>query len=150
MSDNFMSDYLPYFFLGIGLVSIAVSILYDSKNIKFKTFGIPAEGIVYEQDYDTTSFSSSNSLDSYNIKDKITIRFVTRNGEWITGVIKQDFKLYYHGQYKDGQAIKVFYDETNPANFYVDTGQSELLARVFTAIVGLIFSVYGLYQFSTN
>jgi hypothetical protein len=143
--NNIISEYLPYFFLGIGLIAIAVSILYTSKNVNQKTKGILVEGIVYEQDYENNVFFSTSGVDSYNIKDKITVRFLTRKDEWITGAIKQDFALFYN-QYKDGQTVKVYYEENNPNNFYVDTGQSEFLGRLFIAFVGLVFTTCGLYK----
>lgn len=145
MSNNIVSEYLPYLFLGMGLMAIAVSILYTSKNVNLKTNGISVEGIVYEQDYENTSFFSASDIDSPNIKDKITVRFLTRKDEWITGAIKQDFALFYN-QYKDGETVKVYYQEDNPSNFYVETGQSEFLGRLFIAFVGLVFTICGLYK----
>lgn len=149
MNQNFIAEYLPYIFLGIGLILIAVSVFYTSKNGELKTSGIHVEGIVFEQGYDTDSFFHTHDFETSNIKDKITVRFVTRNDEWITGAIKQDFVLFYN-QYKDGQTVKVFYDEANPSNFFVDTAQSELIGRVLIAVVGLIFTIFGLFQIYTE
>lgn len=145
MKQNILSQYLPYIFFLIGLILVAVSIFYKSEKAKLKQTGLVADGIVYEQENGINiSVLPNNSYQSAN--KKTTIRFVTQKEEWITGMIQQDFQMFYTGQYKNGDAVKVYYDPNNPSNFYVDTKQSEGTARFFMAITGLIFIIIGLYK----
>ena len=111
--------------------------MVNSKRSKLKQTGIPVDGIIVERDI-------GNSY--YLVKDKITIRFVTLNQEWITALIDQDFQVSYTGQYKEGETVKVYYDKDNPSNFYVDTKQSELKGKLIAAVVGLAFVLCGLYE----
>ncbi len=104
-----------------------------------------ADGIVYEQE-SNANFNLSSDTTFNRVSDRIIIRFVTQKEEWITGMIQQDFQMFYTGQYKNGDAVKVYYEPNNPSNFYVDTKQSESTARVVMAIVGLIFIIIGLYK----
>ena len=138
MNQNNFAEYQPYIFLAIGLIVLAVSIFWVPKENKLKQTGIPVDGIIFEG-------GNNQSFDnSYN--DKIVIRFVTQNQEWITGAIQQDFATFYTGQYKNGEKVKVYYDKDNPSNFYVETKQSELLGRVIGILVGLVFIVVALYR----
>ncbi len=140
MDQIFFVEYQPYIFLAIGLIALSLSVFWESSKSKLKQTGIPVDGTVLEQGFDN-SFNSSSFT-----KDKIAIRFVTQTGEWITGVIKQDFQVFYNRQYKNGDTVKVFYDKANPSNFYVDTKQSELTGRLVFGLVGLIFILFGLYK----
>ena len=138
-----MNEFLPYIFLLIGLIVLAITFFYKSNKSELKKTGIAVDGIVFDQEM-SSSGSFDNSTTGQN--DKITVRFVTQKQEWITGQIQQDFQIYYSGQYKNGETLKVYYDEKNPSNFYVDTKQSELKGRVVIAIVGFVFLLIGLYK----
>ena len=124
---------------------MGLSAFWESTKSKLKQTGIAVDGIVFEQGFDN-SFNQSFDNSSSFTKDKVTIRFVTQTGEWITGVIKQDFQVFYTGQYKNGDTVKVYYDKDNPSDFYVDTKQSELTGRLVFGSVGLIFLLVGLYK----
>lgn len=95
------------------------------------------------------SNNTSSIGDNLNIKDKVIVRFVTQNKEWITGDINQEFAAFFTGQYKEGQSVDVYYDPEKPSDFFVDTKQSETVSRVIFAAVGLSFSIIGLYQLLT-
>ena len=88
---------------------------------------------------------SSGDFDN-NVNDKVIIRFVTRKQEWITGPIDQDFKIFFTGQYKDGDTVKVYYNPTLPSEFYVDTKQSELVTRIIGGLTGTCLTIIGLYM----
>lgn len=140
-----MIDYQPYIFIAIGLIAFAFSICWRSTKSNLKQSGILVDGVIFEQDFNNSrnrSFDNSDTL----IKDKITIRFVTQAGEWITGLIKQDFGVFYTGQYKNGDTIKVYYNKDNPSDFYVDTKQSEFIGRLVIGLAGLAFLTIGLYN----
>ncbi len=140
-----MTELELYIFTAAGLIALSISVLWPSTNSHLKKTGIPVDGIVFKQGSENTNSSSfDNSFGQ--IKDKITVRFVTHTGEWITDVIKQDFKIFFTGQYKNGDSIKVYYNKENPSDFYVDTKQSELAGRLVLGLVGLIFLMIGLYQ----
>jgi hypothetical protein len=141
MNQNVFTAYLPYISIMIGLIMIGISMLLDSKKSKLKDTGIATDGIIFKQEL-------SNSIDK--VSDTIIVRFVTQKQEWITGIIQQDFQLFYTGQFKNGEAIMVYYGQDNPSNFYVDTKQSELLGRVFIGIIGFLFIMVGLYKFFIN
>ena len=124
---------------------MVIAAFWQSSKSNLKQTGVPVEGIIFEQSFDNSFNRSFDNFSSFT-KDKITIRFVTQTGEWIMGVIKQNFGVYYTGQYKNGDAVKVYYDKDNPSNFYVDTKQSEYVGRLVIGLVGLIFLSIGLYK----
>ena len=140
-----MSEYLPYIFIVIGLIGLGIALFGNSRKSDLKDSGIPVDGIVFNQE---VTENSSRSFDNYSsqIKDKITIRFVTQSGEWITGDIKQDFGINYTGQYKNGDNVKVYYNRNNPSDFYVDTKQSEFIGKLVFGLAGLVFLAIGLYN----
>ena len=136
MNQNFFTEYQSYIFVVLGLVALIFPAFVESTKSKLKQTGIRVDGIVFEQGFDNSSFT----------KDKVTIRFVTQTGEWITGIIKQDFQVFYTGQYKNGDTVTVYYDKDNPSDFYVDTKQSELKGRLVFSLVGLVLLLIGLYK----
>lgn len=139
MDQNFFAEYLPYISLAAGLIALAVAGFWVSSKARLKQTGIPADGIIFEQVFD-------NSFDRSAKRNKITIRFVTRTGDWITEIMEQDFSISFIGQYKDGETIKVYYNQENPTEFYVDTKQSEFLGRLILGLVGVVFLPVGLYK----
>ena len=149
MALTTLNTYLPFIFLSIGSVSIAIAIFFKSSKSILKETGIEVEGIIFKQERNT-NFITQIDDSSSSINNRITVRFVTKKQEWITEVIKQDFQLFYTGQYKDGNTIKIFYDESNPSNFFVDTKQSEYIVRIMFSIVGLVFISIGLYKIIFN
>lgn len=146
MDQSIFSEYYPYLLLLAGLVILAIAMFWESQNSKLKQTGICVEGIVFEQDVESSFRLSFSEPDHYrSIKDKVTIRFVTKKQEWITAPIKQDFSVFYTGQYKDGDKVVVYYEEKNPSNFYVDSKQSETIVRIIAALLGLMLTIAGLY-----
>ncbi|HZF64052.1 MAG TPA: DUF3592 domain-containing protein, partial [Chitinophagaceae bacterium] len=80
------------------------------------------------------------------IIDKVTIRFLTLDKQWITGDLKQEFAAFFTNQYKAGDAVEVYYDPKQPSHFFVDTKQSRRTARIIFACVGIVLFAAGLYQ----
>ena len=76
-----------------GLILLIVSLFRNSSKSRLKETGIPVEGIVFEQGFEETINVSSDFFSP--VKDKITIRFVTLSGEWITEAINQDFSFLH-------------------------------------------------------
>jgi len=138
----------PFIFILVGIVLVLIVVLKKSTKSNLKHTGLKTEGVVYALAARANNTSSIN--DSVNVKDKVTIRFVTQNKEWITGDIKQEFAAFFSGQYKEGQKVDVYYDPKNPSNFFVDTKQSEILSKIFFAVVGLTLILIGLYKLLDN
>ena len=144
MEDFNWKEFQPYILLLIGLISLSIASFKKSLKANLKKTGQKAEGIIFAQEHATNDQSSFTEYS--NIKDKISVRFLTLDNQWITGVINQEFASFTTNQYKDGEVVDVYYDQSNPKRFYVDTKQSEEKARLIFAAVGIIFSGIGLYQ----
>lgn len=136
---------LPFMFISIGITSISFVILVDD-NSRLKETGIKATGIIFKQEHETRSRSGETTT----LKDKITVRFLTMQHEWITQEINQNFRIYYSHQYKDGEEVVLYYDEKEPSNFYVDSKQSPALGKVIAVVTGLIFIIIGSIQYLTT
>lgn len=132
------------FFL-IGLVFLIIALFMKDRLRDLKKTGIKTEGIVFKTEKQERYFNNSDR--AIYINDKITIRFTTEKGEWITGEIKQPFAFYFSGQYKAGEKVVVYYDDKSPSDFYVSSGQSATMARIVFALAGLIFVIVGVYKF---
>ena len=144
MQDFDFNALQPYIFTLVGIVLVLIAVLKKASSSDLKQSGLKTEGIVYALEHQANNNRSIHN--SLNIKDKVIVRFVTANKEWITGHIKQEFALFFTGQYKEGQSVDVYYDPKNPANFFVDTKQSESASRILFTVVGLVFCLVGLYQ----
>lgn len=139
-----MAEIQTYIILFAGLVALAIALFYPSKNEALKKKGIKAEGIVFDAESRRMGFDYE--LDA-TIKNVITVRFLTREKEWITGLLNQDFALFYRRQYRPGDKLDIYYDPEDPKTFYVDTGQSEFLVRIILAVAGLLFTGIGLFRY---
>ncbi len=82
MNQNFLAEYQSYFFMIVGLLLMAASFFLKTRNVNLKQDGIAVEGIIFEQGYENGSS---------DLKDKIVVRFVTENKEWITKPITSGF-----------------------------------------------------------
>lgn len=127
------------------MIALLYALLKKATKVELKKTGIQVEGIVYKQDYQPNNYITS--INEPLINNKIFIRFLTLKQEWITAPIDQEFATYYFEQYKDGERVCVYYDKTNPSNFYISTKQSELGGRLFIACFGLLFILIGLYKY---
>jgi hypothetical protein len=88
MDQIFFTEYQPYIFVALGVIALIFSTFWVTTKSKLKQSGIAVDGTVFKQDYDDRTSESFGNSSSF-AKDKITIRFVTQTGEWITGVLKQ-------------------------------------------------------------
>lgn len=139
--ENFQLSYIQSYFLilfGIGIILYAI-LKKNSKRDLFEN-GKKAEGIIFELRNKPigTVFS--------NVKNIVIVRFVTDKLDWITGELKNDFPLFYSGQYKVGDKVDVLYDEKDPGNFIVITKQPEKRAKIFAFFIGLILMLVGIFQ----
>jgi hypothetical protein len=129
----------------LGLVLITISIFASSTDKKLKEVGITVDGIIFSLSEGSNRIDSGNYVT--NVKDKITIRFLTTDNVWITGQLKTNFLIAYTGQYKEGQSVKVTYDPQNPSNFMIVSKQSEKIGRLLFAVVGLLFLITGIFKY---
>lgn len=136
-----IKDLQPYIFIVIGIIGALVGLFKKSTQSNLKMIGKKAEGVIY-----LLEKSNSGSLYTRNIKDKVTVRFLTESEEWITEKINQDFATFHTSQYKEGDVVQLYYDPNNPTSFYVDTKQSETTTRVVFTLIGIVFIGIGLYQ----
>lgn len=132
----------PYIMIAYGLGTILYCLLTDTKYEKLKKTGLKAEGIIFDLDYDANPITSFNDT---NIKDEVTVRFVTKEKEWITGKIKQPFVVYFTNQYKPGGKVIVYYNPDNPSEFFLDSKQSEFIGRLLFLVSGILTLALGLY-----
>jgi hypothetical protein len=133
----------PFIFLAAGLGCILMSLFLKNSLKSLKVTGEKAEGIIYKLEKTTPNPGPGGFSSGI---DSVTIRFVTKTGEWITSQVSRSFASFFTGQYKAGQPVIVYYDPAKPTNFYLETGQSELVGRITIAIVGLVFMTIGLYK----
>lgn len=148
MEDFNLKEFQPYIFILIGLGSMLIVLFKKSDKSTLKVNGEKAEGITYALGQKSNSYSSGNR--SSNVKDKVTIRFLTKDQQWITGDLEQDFAAFFTNQYKEGQAVDVYYDPKQPSNFFVDTKQSEAKSRILFTVIGFMLMAVGVYQLLTN
>src|SRR5829696_6554147 len=102
MEDFNLKELQPYIFLLIGLGSVLLAIFKKSDKANLKETGQKTKGVIYAlgQNANNTSLFTQNST----IKDKVTIRFLTLDKQWITGDLKQGFAAFFTKQYTEGDA----------------------------------------------
>jgi hypothetical protein len=142
MESLHLGQYQPYIILAFGIILIIVALFYQSKTKLLETMGERCEGIIFQLDYGNSLGSDGPS----SFKDKITVRFVTKNKEWITQDLHTDFVLAYTGQYKEGDKVVVIYNPENPSDFMVETKQSQTMGKLVFLFVGLVFVGVGIYE----
>ena len=142
MESLHLGQYQPYIILVLGIILIVVALFYQSKTKLLETTGERCEGIIFQLDYGNSLSSDGTS----SLKDKITVRFVTKNKEWITQNLHSDFMISYTGQYKEGNKVVVIYNPENPSEFMVETKQSPTTARLVFIFIGLLFVGMGVYE----
>jgi len=143
MDASLYQDFINYGSLAFGLGAIAYGLFRESSKSRLTVTGIATEGIIFTQD---RSFKLFRLLNSNNVNDLITVRFVTNKNEWITAEIDQAFQLFYNWQYKNGEKVKVYYDPDQPSHFYVDTKQSELGGRISVVMIGIFVTGFAAYR----
>jgi hypothetical protein len=143
MESLHLGQYQPYIILAVGIISIIISLFYKSTAKTLEKTGERCEGIIFKLDY--SKVIRPDMVDSA-VKDKITVRFVTNNKEWITQDLHSDFMIFYTGQYKEGDRVIVIYNPENPSEFMVETKQSEKTGRLVGFFVGLVFIGTGIYE----
>jgi hypothetical protein len=120
MNFSLYQEVLNYASIAFGLGAMAYAFFMDSPKGKLKETGLEANGIIFTQDRDYKIF---RLLNSNNVNDAVTIRFVTEKKEWISGLIDQPFQMFYTWQYKNGEKVKFIMTRTI-RQFLFDTKQS--------------------------
>lgn len=138
MLELYLKELLPFFPLAMGALCLLAALFKKSPTASLRHTGQRTEGIIYAMGTNATSSDTSY------VMDKITVRFVTREGRWITGDINQEFASFYTNQYKLGEKVEVFYDPQQPSSFFVKTKQSEERWRMLFLLIGLGLCAVGL------
>jgi Protein of unknown function (DUF3592) len=137
----------PFIFIVLGLVAVVFALRKSTKNEHLKKNGLKTEGIIFQVDIQNAS-SADSELNS--TEQNVLVRFTTNADEWITEPISQDHAISFAGQYKQGDKLIIYYNPTNPKEFYVDSKQSEFIGRLVPAILGLIIIGIGLFKLLVN
>lgn len=137
-----MDQYLPLLktillplIIGILVIYYVWERLKKDKQITRK--GENAEGTIFD-----FTAEPQRSPDDYMPLNYPIIRFVTKQGEWIT-------EKYHisHTRMKQGDKVQVTYNPANPREFYVHLNHTDTLMYALAIIVGgagILFSLYNL------
>jgi hypothetical protein len=120
---------------GITVIIFIISKFKKEQHLLGK--GEKAEGIVF---YFSDKTQTTGELEEPPAPYPI-IRFVTKNGEWIT----EEYSVA-HSFMKQGDKVKITYDPSNPRNFYVYTNHIDTILYTIGIIAGIIAIGYGLYK----
>ena len=120
------------------------SMKFKERRSKIIKNGVEVTGIVFS----TADLDISIQLDGFqNTPGRAslpTIRFVTKEGVWITGKVDEDASITY--SLKEGRQIKVIYNAEKPEEFIYKTGESITLVLYYLSlIIGLGCFVAGLW-----
>jgi hypothetical protein len=77
--------------------------------------------------------------------EKIIVKFMTRDKQWITAAVGNRPGTYNPAGYRVGDKVSVIYNLYNPADFIIDIRRSES-RRIFIALVGILFFTIGFLQ----
>jgi len=138
MNDLNLTSLLPYAFLVIGIGVILYALFRKSPVESWLQKAEKSEGIIFE--------ISSNGRNDSNSEDIVVVRFVTKELEWITAQYKNEFGLFYTGQYTIGEKVDVLYNPDAPQQFKLLTKQSESTVRIILTLIGFVFLVIGAYK----
>lgn len=113
---------------------------------KLMKYGIKTKGIICYDDGGPVKALMTIDTNASASRSKVLVQFETENGSIVTGLIKQEFAIFYSGQYQIGQVVQVYYDKNKPGYFFVASDQSEFLGRLTVILTGLIFIVTGIFM----
>jgi uncharacterized protein DUF3592 len=99
--------------------------------------GERCEGFIHRLDYKNPNDPESQA------KDKITVRFTTKNQELITTDLNTNFILFF-GLLKEGEKVPVIYNPENPEQFNLEKLPTDILIKATCILIGLICVVFGI------
>jgi hypothetical protein len=147
MDSQYFTPFIPYVFIIIGIVVIVVTVLAKPAVNRLAQAGEHCEGLIFKQEYNEGNAMYSNAA---GLKNKITIRFVTKEKEWVTEVLNTDFISLTPWQFKEGQKVQVLYDPKNPRDFTILNHQSPRLTKTILILVGTACIAFGIYKLCTG
>lgn len=118
-----------------GLCCIYFFMRKSKKGDGLRKSGIRAEGVISDFANNDQGTGHSSGNHSYPV-----IRFVTQSGEWITGKYN-----ITHSSLRQGDKVTVYYDHSNPSEFYVEMGGAASLLPAIL-VLGIVAIGYGLYR----
>lgn len=118
----------------VGVGFIYVFLERSKKAHHLRKNGLRAEGTIFEfsDGASTVKTASDNLLFP-------VIRFATQSGEWIT----REYTLT-HSSLRQGDKMTVYYDSTDPHDFYVEMGGRASLPAFL--VIGIAATGFGLYK----
>ena len=139
------SDIQPYLFCISGLIFIFFAIFKNARAENLSIGSERAEGTIHE--LQSTTNLSGNTIEHDSIaEDRIVVKFVTRHKEWITAPLENQRGVVNPNKFKPRDKVDIIYNTGNPTDFIIETKRSEKTARIFIAVVGVLFLVTGLLQ----
>ena len=124
-------------FLAIGLFFLFAYYGISQKLKKLNETGVKAEGVIFEVEWD------HNTKGNYKYSTETVypvVRFVTKDGTWITKKSSQGGVMI-----KQGQTVQIVYNPENPEEFMITSGQFKWYSYIFL-VVGLIGITIGIYK----
>ncbi|MBL7762953.1 MAG: DUF3592 domain-containing protein [Chitinophagaceae bacterium] len=119
--------------LVVGLVLIIIGFEQKRKTKRLVNNGIEVEGVI---------FSKETSSDSKNRAIYPVIRFVTKDGVWVTEKASESLPFFLK---KDEKTVQVFYDPNNPKEFIYKTSAEFFKVTNILIIAGILFFMIGLW-----
>lgn len=117
----------------VGLILIIIGFEQKRKTKRLVNNGIEVEGII---------FSKETSSDSENRATYPIIRFVTKDGLWVTEKANESLPFFFK---KDEKTVQVFYDPNNPKEFIYKTSADSLKVTDILIIAGILSFIIGLW-----
>lgn len=103
----------------IGLAALLIGIVRSSEKRRILSKGIRVDGVILQVIND----GNSTSPTYYPV-----VKFYTEQDEQVT----EKYKLWGNKwTYKEGEQVKVIYDQLNPGKFLLDDPRSKVLSPVF-------------------
>ena len=143
-----MNIQLVYKILGIlfslvGSALVLTALLIKKKNKPFYENALQAEGTIIDLSVRTPRPFKIKPY-SEPAYSQVTIEFVTNNDQIIQSDIDTNLTIFYTGQYKKGDKVKLLYNPEKPTEFVVNTSQSTTMARLLFVFVGLFLLLTGI------
>lgn len=130
------------FFLGIGLLTLALGVFFGLRTQRLVKHGLTAPGVVIENvveekvEYDRDDHTRTVSR-TYRPK----VRYRSQNGEekvFVSGV------GFGRPAYEQGEAVEVLYDPADPHTVEIKGFWSLWLGPIVAGTIGVVFSLVGI------
>ena len=149
MEDNSTYFTICFFTIGAGVVFILVALLTNVVRRIFITKGVVVQGFVFAVEPRTEVWVSIGNVDdSMRNRQKVTVRFSTKDKTWITADMDYSFaNLTYRSgrRYKPGDKLLIIYKPENPYDFRIVPKRMGVTEQKMFGIAGIVFIAVGIY-----